>query len=173
MNRLESTETQIEELDAQIERTEEQLRHGTVRAEQSGVLNAASAIVAGDVITSGSVLATIIPVDESEFKVQIYVSSADMGNLKVGDEIKYNISALPSNQYGTVSGKVLSISQDALVQDGQYSGYFLVEGSIGNAELNDKDGNVGKIAIGMQTEAKIVTQTKTIIRYLLEKINLF
>ena len=75
--------------------------------------------------------------------------------------------------YGIVSGKVLSISQDVLVQDGQYSGYFLVEGSVGNTELRDKDGNIGKITIGMQTEAKIVTQTKTIIRYLLEKINLF
>ncbi len=173
MNSVESTEAQLRELDAQLERAEEQLRHGTVRAERSGIVNAASAIVAGDVIASGSVLATIIPVDESAFKVQIYVSSADMGNVKVGDGIKYNISALPSSQYGTVSGKVLSISKDALAQDGQYSGYFLVEGSIGNTELRDRDGNVGKITIGMQTEAKIVTQTKTIIRYLLEKINLF
>ena len=173
MSGLESADAQIKELDAQIERAEEQLRNGTVRAEQAGIVNAASTIVAGDVIASGSILATVIPVDESEFKVQIYVSSADMGNLKVGDEIRYNISALPSSQYGTVSGKVLSISQDALVQDGQYSGYFLVEGSVGNTELRDRDGNVGKITIGMQTEAKIVTQTKTIIRYLLEKINLF
>lgn len=173
MNSAESAEAQLRELDAQLGRAEEQLRHGTVRAERSGIVNAASAIVAGDVIASGSVLATIIPVDESAFKVQIYVSSADIGNVKVGDGIKYNISALPSSQYGTVSGKVLSISKDALAQDGQYSGYFLVEGSIGNTELRDRDGNVGKITIGMQTEAKIVTQTKTIIRYLLEKINLF
>ncbi len=173
MNSIESAEAQLRELDVQLERAEEQLRHGTVRAERSGIVNAASAIVAGDVIASGSVLATIIPVDEGAFKVQIYVGSADMGNVKVGDGIKYNISALPSSQYGIVSGKVLSISKDALAQDGQYAGYFLVEGSIGSTELRDRDGNVGKITIGMQTEAKIVTQTKTMIRYLLEKINLF
>ena len=77
------------------------------------------------------------------------------------------------NQYGIVSGTVTSISADTLVRDGQYSGYYLVECSIANTVLTDRDGNSGSVVIGMQVEAKIVTQKKTIIRYLLEKINLF
>ena len=71
------------------------------------------------------------------------------------------------------NGKVTSISADTLVQDGQFSGYYLVECSIANTVLTDKDGNSGSVVIGMQTEAKIVTQKKIIIRYLLEKIDLF
>lgn len=51
--------------------------------------------------------------------------------------------------------------------------YYLVEGSIENVELTDKAGNIGQVSVGMQAEAKIVIQKKTIIRYLLEKINLF
>ena len=60
-----------------------------------------------------------------------------------------------------------------VIQNGQYSGYYMVECSIANTVLTDKDGNSGSVVIGMQAEAKIVTQEKTIIRYLLEKINLF
>ena len=71
------------------------------------------------------------------------------------------------------NGKVTSISADTLVQDGQFSGYYLVECSIANTVLTDKDGNSGSVVIGMQVEAKIVTQKKIIIRYLLEKIDLF
>ena len=173
MNSLETVKTQIQEIDSKLEQTQEQITHGTITAERAGVINAASTIVTGDIIPSGNVVATIIPTNESAYKVQIYLNSADVGNVEVGDVIKYNITALPSNQYGIVSGKVLSISQDALLQDGQYSGYFLIEGSIDNAELTDKDGNSGKISIGMQTEVKIVTQEKSIFRYLMEKINLF
>ena len=101
------------------------------------------------------------------------IDNADVGRVKIGDEIKYNIAALPNSQYGTVSGEVKKIASDVLVQNGMYSGYYLVEGSIDAAELVDRDGNVGKIVAGMQTEVRIVTQRKTIIKYLLEKLNLF
>ena len=39
--------------------------------------------------------------------------------MKVGDEIKYNIAALPSSQYGVITGTVRSISQDVLTQNGE------------------------------------------------------
>ena len=48
-----------------------------------------------------------------------------------------------------------------------------MEASIENKTLKDKDGNRGQLAVGMEAEAKIVTQKKSIIRYLLEKIDLF
>jgi hypothetical protein len=54
-----------------------------------------------------------------------------------------------------------------------YSGYFLVEGTIDKVKLVDHNGNNGDVTIGMQVDAKIVTEEKSIIRYLFEKINLF
>ena len=173
LDRLDSINSQLLDLDNQIEQMQEQIEQGTVKAEQNGTINTLITIVSGDIISSGTQLATIIPQNESAFRVQIYVNSADIAGIEIGDKIKYNISALPSNQYGTITGKVLRISNDALIQDGKYSGYFLVEGSIDSMELVDKDGNVGAVTIGMETTAKIVTQEKSIFRYLLEKINLF
>ena len=169
----ESAKSQLEEINAKIQQIQEQISQGTIKAERNGTINAISKIVTGDTISAGTTIATIIPLSESEYKVQLYVSNSDIANIEMGDSIRYNLAALPSNQYGTVSGTVTSISTDALIQDGQYSGYFLVEGSIASTELSDKDGNIGSIGIGMQVEAKIVTQNKSIIRYLLEKINLF
>ena len=169
---LETAKNSQKDVDVQIDRAEEQLKQGTVKAEKAGVINQLATIVRGDNISSGSVFATIIPLNESELKAQIYISSAYVGKVKVGDTIRYNITALPSNQYGSVTGKVLSISQDAIVQDGNYSGYFLIEGSIDQTKLVDKDSNVGRVVVGMQVEAKIVTERKSIMNYLLEKINI-
>jgi len=173
LNSIDSLETALRQLETSIGQSAEQVGQGTITAEKDGVINEVKTVVAGDVITSGETIATIIPAGESEYKVHIYVSSSDIGNVKNGDRVRYNITALPSSQYGIPEGKVLSISKDALVSDGQYSGYFLVVASIDKSELHDRDGNTGTITIGMQTEAKIVTQEKSIIRYLLEKINLF
>lgn len=173
LTQLENLTSQLNELNTQIQQTEEKISQGTIIAEQSGVVSVISTLVKGDSITAGAQVATIIPPSESEFKVQLYVSNSDIANISVGDSVKYNLSALPSNQYGMVDGTVTSISADTLVQDGQYSGFYLVECSIANTTLSDNDGNSGSLVIGMQVEAKIVTQTRTIIRYLLEKINLF
>lgn len=173
LNSIDSMNAQLMELDTQIQKVSEEISHGTIKAERSGVISSVAALVNGDIISAGTHVASIIPVDESAYKVFIYVKSSDIGGIKQGNRIRYNLDALPSNQYGTPEGRVLKISRDALSQEGQYSGYFLIEGSIENAKLVDKDGNEASITIGMQTEAKIVTQEKTIIRYLLEKINLF
>lgn len=173
LNSRETVQKQLEELETQIQKTQAQIDQGTITASCSGIVNVLSAVVVGDTIASGTSIATIIPFQESEYKVQMYVSNSDIANIEVGDTIRYNLAALPSNQYGTICGTVTNVSSDAVIQDGQYSGYFLVEGSIANQELIDQDGNVGSVAIGMQTDAKIVVQNKTILRYLLEKINLF
>lgn len=173
LSEIEALETQLKDLNTQINQAEKQIEQATVLAERDGIVNAASEIVEGDVLSSGAVVATIIPGGESEYKVQMYVSNADIANLKVGDTVKYSLAALPRNQYGVVDGEITSISKDAIVQNGEYSGFFLVEGTIDNAELVDKDGNVGNITIGMQSDARIVTEKKRIIRYLLEKIDLF
>lgn len=169
----ESLNGQVDDLKTQIMQAEQQVAQGSILAGKSGTISVISTLVKGDTLTAGTPFATIIPPDESEYKVQLYVGSADIANVEVGDEIKYNITALPSSQYGLLTGKVRSISKDVLSQNGEYSGCYLVEGNVENKKLADRDGNAGKLAIGMQVEAKIVTERKTIIWYLLEKINLF
>ena len=173
LDRKDTLKREIAELTAQIKQTNEQLQQGTIKAEQDGVVNAINPLTVGDMLSSGTVFATIIPLKQTQYKVQLYVNNSDIATIKTGDLVKYNIAALPSNQYGMVDGYVTSISQDTMIQNGEYSGYYLVEASIDNVALSDKDGNTGHIGVGMLVEAKIVTQQKTIIRYLLEKINLF
>lgn len=173
LGKIDTLKMQLEEVKAQIKQVRTQIKQGTVNASIGGVLNVPNTIIKGDVIAAGTSLATIIPENETAFKVQLYVSNADIGNVKVGDEVKYNLAAFPSSQYGILKGQVTSISKDVLTRDGDYSGYYLVEASIENKTLKDKDGNQGQLAVGMEAEAKIVTQKKSIIRYLLEKIDLF
>ncbi|MBR2675173.1 MAG: HlyD family efflux transporter periplasmic adaptor subunit [Mogibacterium sp.] len=165
-------EEQIDELDTNIKLMKNQMKDAVIKAEQEGIVSTSARIVAGDILTAGTEIATIIPYDESEYSVYIYVSNSDIANIEVGDRIKYNLSALPSNQYGVVEGRVKKISADTIVKNEEYAGFFLVEGSIAKQKLEDKDGNTGDVSIGMQLEAKIVTEEKTIARYLLEKIKL-
>lgn len=165
-------ETGLDELRSQIKQTEEQINAGNITASRDGIVNVSQEISTGDVVTAGDMIGTVIPAGSNEFKVQIYVDNTSIGNLKEGDDIKYSIMSLPSNEYGYVNGKVLSISKDTLVMEGNNSGYYLVTGTIDAERLRDHNGNEGDIVIGMQVEAKIVTEKKRIISYVLEKMNM-
>lgn len=88
-------------------------------------------------------------------------------------KVKLNLDAFPRTEYGCLIGKVTSISQDLkLKQDNEY-GYYLVEASVQKDRLTDKSGKAVELKAGMSGQAKIVVGEKSILRYALEKMNLW
>lgn len=170
INKLNTCENNLMAVRSEMDRAINQINQGSIVAAKSGFINMAVSPVVGDVISAGSPIATIIPANESGYRVQMYVGNSDIVGIKPGDEIRYDIAALPRGQYGIVEGMVLRVSGDTIMQNGEYSGYYLIEGSIPDEILYDRDGNEGEIGIGMKVTARIVTERKTIIRYLLEKV---
>ncbi len=170
LNRLKACEDNITAIRTEIDRATNQIDQGRIVASRAGFVNMTASPVAGDVISAGMVVATIIPPDESGYKVQMYVSNSDITGIEVGDEIRYDVAALPCSQYGLVEGIVLRVSRDTAMQNRDYSGYYLIEGSIPDEVLRDRDGNEGEIGTGMEVVARIVTEKKTIMSYLLEKL---
>jgi len=172
LSNKESMKNALMDLDNKIEQTQQQIEACTTRATRTGIINRHKDVGIGDIVGVGEVLATIVPQDESAYRVQLYVSNKDIAGIEEGKRVKYNIMALPSRQYGTIEGNITYISKDTLIQDNQRSGYYVVEGTIHAGTVVDSDGNQATITTGMQVEGKIVTQQKRIINFLLEKINL-
>lgn len=173
LGKVSTLEEQLEEARTQIKQLEKQIEQASIVAGIDGIVNMMNPLVAGDVMSAGTAVATIIPHKGEQFKVQLYVSNADIGNIKEGAVVKYNLAAFPSNRYGILEGEITDISQDVITDEKGYSGYYLVEATIDNVTLADKEGNKGEITVGMELDAKIVTQRKSIIRWILEKIDLF
>jgi HlyD family secretion protein len=137
-----------------------------------GVINVMTEINKGDLLESGVTIATIVPANESRFKVQLYVPNKDIANIKVGDRIKYHFLALPYREYGELSGKIINIGIDSKIDQQRAESVYLVEAGIDNKPLYSYKGNKAEVKVGMLCEAQIITKTKKILYYLLEKINL-
>lgn len=167
-----AAESNLLELDYQIRKTQLDIEATTIKASQSGVINTLTDVTNGDILQAGTTIATIIPQEEQEYKVQIYMDDTSITGIKAGDKVRYTVGALPSNQYGTLTGTVVNISKDTKQQGDSAQGYYLVEATLEKKELRDKDGNEGEIAIGMTVDAQVVIQEKRIISYVLEKINI-
>ena len=172
LNERKTIENNIKDLEEQIKQTKLEIEYGTIRASGTGTINSIRELARGDIISAGTVVATIIPPQEGPAKVVLYVENTDIGNIEEGDRVRYNIAALPGSEFGEVTGTITRVSKDVTQNEGQYSGYYVVEGSLEQDTLTDSEGNRDKIALGMQLEARIITKEITIIRYLLDKLGL-
>ena len=161
------------ELQTNINKINTQIDQTVVKATKSGVINSSIELVTGDVLSSGTEVLTIIPEDNSEYKVSIYVSNEDIGKLRIGMEAKFNIYALPNREYGYLTGTITNISKDLKVDQSSGSGYYLVEAKLNNKTVYDAQGKKGTLKAGMTCEAQMITESKRILTYVLEKIDLW
>lgn len=173
ISNIDSFNTKKEELEASVTKLQSQVDSATVKATKTGVVNTNMELVKGDTLTSGTEVLTIIPDSDSKFKVNIYVSNANIGKLSEGMEVKFNVYALPNSEYGYVTGKVTKISKDLKVDSNNSSGYYLVEADVDNTVLYNAKGETADLKMGMACQAQMITENKRILTFLLEKLDLW
>lgn len=136
-----------------------------------GYVHVLKEVSTGSIVQPGEVMLSIIPKEESMYKINIAMPNHEVGKIKPGDRVDLNFHAFPKQSFGSLPGTVTSISTDAVIQDDGRS-YYIVEASIANVPLVNRKGERGEIRVGMTVEAYVITESKRVIDYILEKINL-
>lgn len=158
-----------------LEETVQQLifasEEGEIVAPISGVVNVLRDLNKGDIVQSGESIVSVIPTNESYYTMSLAVPNHEIGKITEGNEVNFHFAAFPKQNFGHLTGEIKSISTDSVIQQDGFS-YYTVEASIDNQPLMNRTGEQGEIRVGMAAEAFVVTDTKKIIHYLLEKINL-
>ncbi len=153
-----------------LESIEHSIKESVVVSPIDGKINVINEINVGDLISVGTDIATIIPVNDNMYRVEVFMPNSQIANIEIGNLIKYRFEALPYREYGSINGYITNISTDAKLNQ-NVSGYYL-QGSIEDKTIYSYKNKVAEIKIGMTCEAHAVTVRKKILFYLLEKINL-
>lgn len=169
---LDAVENSVETLEKNLNSTMINIQNSTISAPIDGTVNVINEVNMGDFIQAGMEIATIIPDNNSEYRVQLYVSNKDIANLKEGQAINYHFYALPYREYGAVEGKIVKIGTDAKVDQGTGMSYYPVEATVQNKPLYSYKGVKAEIKVGMTCDAQVITGSKKIMFWALEKMNL-
>ncbi len=149
------------------------MKQRTITAPSSGFVVMQKEINTGEMLQIGENLLTVIPSShQSALKAVIYVENKDISKIKVGNRIKYHFLSLSYKEYGEVYGSITHISKDAKIDSKTGKSYYPVEASIPTEKVVKANGKVNKIQVGMEAEAYVITDDKSIIKFFLEKINL-
>lgn len=143
-----------------------------VRSPADGMVQIVKEISQGELLQPGEEIVSIVPENGSTFIIQLSLPNRDVANIKEGDRIKYHFEALPYKEYGELEGSVSQISPDAVQGPDGRGSFYVVEADIENKPLYSHKGDSAQIRVGMVCEAYMVSESKKILYYLLEKIDL-
>ena len=169
---LVSCENKKREYENTLTQYKMQQKNGCVLATADGYISMKQELKTGTYVTEGSVICQILPEETESFYAEVYVENADIGRMKEGQQVKFEISAYPSGEFGYITGTVESIARDIRIDQSTGSAYYLVKAKCDTTTVTDRKGQTGSIRNGMACQAKVVVGRESVLRYLLEKIDL-
>ncbi|SEM76799.1 HlyD family secretion protein [Mucilaginibacter gossypiicola] len=161
-----SLKAQMRKLQSEGKSIEQEKDLYTLRAPVTGTVQNLRGIQSGSVIAANEIVAEISP--ETGMIAEIYVLPKDVGLIRPDIKVNFQVDAFNYNQWGLLTGKVLTVSNDIFTDNGQQP-YFKVRCLLDKNELKLKNGYVGRIKKGMSLQANFYVTRRTLFQLLYDK----
>lgn len=158
----------ISNLEKELNQLESNFGSLKVTAPVSGIIQEDSSLNVGDYIFANQHVLKIIPNNNHDFKIEMYVPTKDIGEITEGMNVIYRLNAFPSYDYKGAEGKIKSIDPD--IRQSNNSLMYCVYSDIDKTNFQNKNGNSFPLRAGIEVEARIVLEKVTLASYILRKI---
>ena len=162
-------ERQIRFLGAEVQRINQEQKNYIITAPISGRLVNFSGIQKGNFIIQGQNIGEISP--EESLVAECLVSPKDIGFIKVGQKVKFQVDTYNYNQWGLLEGKVKEIDQNITVNQQTGDAYFRVLCTMDKNFLALKNGYKGQIGKGMTLTARFHLTDRTLWQLLFDRVD--
>jgi hemolysin D len=116
LNDLSDAEKKAEEFSQDLVKAEQKTSEQILRSPIDGTVQQLALHTVGGVVTPAQQLMTIVPID-SHLEAEAMISNRDIGFVSAGQQAEIKIDTFNFTRYGLLQGKVISVSQDAIVRD--------------------------------------------------------
>ena len=180
--------SRLVEANAAVAAITARMKRQILTAPVDGVVQQLAVHTIGGVVTSAQQLAMIVPSDVV-LEIEALVPNREIGFVHVGQDVQIKVDAFNFTRYGLLHGRVLSVSQDAIVRDvspdktkdntpgaestssepkGQELNYA-VRVSLDRTQIQVDDA-LANLSPGMVVTAEIKTGSRAVITYLLSPL---
>ncbi len=123
LKELADAETQGQALDQELTKAAERERLKRIAAPVAGTVQQLSLHTVGGMIQPGQELMAIVP-DDTGIEIEAMVQNQDIGFVYEGEEAVIKLDAFPFTRYGTVAGKIKTVSEDAIASGNNNAAAF-------------------------------------------------
>ncbi len=167
---LSDAETKAHSLSKELAKAETRATQQALAAPIDGVVQQLAVHTVGGVVTPAQQLMVIAP-EQGHLEIEAYVENKDIGFVNEGQEAEIKIESFPFTHYGTVPGKVLSLSKDAVPIEKPVKGFFYsARISVEQPTIRVDNGKEVPLSPGMNVSAEIKTGQRRVIEYFLSPL---
>lgn len=156
------------ELQSVLGRQKGQLNRLEVRSPVDGIVKTYTVKTIGGVIAPGSVVAEVVPVGQ-QLQAFTRVIPRDIGNVRVGQKVQLKVQAYDYSRYGSIPGRVDSISAGTFQDEKTGEPYYKVRVNLERIYAGNQKGR-NLLVPGMTLTADILTDRTNLLMYLLSPI---
>lgn len=162
-------ERQIRSLGSEVQRINQEQKNYVITAPISGRLVNFSGIQKNNFLTQGQDIGEISP--EKSLIAECLVSPKDIGFIRTGQKVKFQIDTYNYNQWGLVNGQVQEIDQNIKVNQQTGEAFFRVLCKMDHQYLQLKSGYKGNIGKGMSFTARFHLIDRTLWQLLFDRVD--
>lgn len=165
---LQNAIKEVEQLDTEQQKLVLEINNAAVRANVDGVIQQSVDLQPGSILFANQKLAEITPT--TDLQVECSIKPSDIGYIRRGMPIKFQVDALNYMEWGMAEGNVKDISSDILTAENQQI-YFKAICSLKSDYLELKNGYRAKLKKGMTVNARMLITKKSLYSLLFEKMD--
>lgn len=145
---------------------ERRAERAIVIAPVNGTINRVMVSTRGGTVAPGAPIMELVP-SEDGLLIEVMISPKDIGSIRLGQKAKVSLTAYDSGVYGSLKGKVVSISPDAVINEKTGESHYIVEVRTSKIALIGKTGQRLPIGIGMISDVALLGDKRSVLSYLL------
>lgn len=164
---LNEAETEYSRVNVESSALADQVTRTAIKSPINGIVQKLYVNTVGGVIKPGDNLIEIVPT-EGGLLIEAKIKPSDIAFIYPGQKAVVKVTAYDFSIYGSLDGKVVTISPDTVI-DKNDNVYYIVKIQTDKKYLGSNDKPL-KIIPGMMVNVDIVTGQKTILEYILKPI---
>lgn len=165
MDELNSVVAEQSELRESLPRLQERVSRTIIRAPMAGIVSRLNFRTPGGFVNTGDVMLELVPTGEA-LMIEARIMPQDISRIRVDDDVRIRLSAYDSAKYGSVDGRVIRISPDAVVDDrNQGASHYLVDVAIEGELILEETGLAVTLIPGMTATVDVLSGKRTVFEY--------
>ncbi len=165
-NELETAQAELSTRRSAIPALTDKVRRTLVTAPVGGKINRVLVATKGGSVVPGSPLVEIVPSNDSLI-VEAQMNPKDIASVRIGQRAKVSITAYDSSIYGSLSGAVIAISPDAIINERTGESHYLVRVKTDRNALKGKLDENRPIGPGMLADVSLLGDKQSVLSYIL------
>lgn len=168
MQEISSAVAELSELAEALPALEERVGRTVVRAPVTGIINQLNFRTPGGYVNRGDIMVELVPTEDG-LAIEAQIKPADISNIRLDDLVRIRFSAYDASRYGTVDGRVIRISPDAVQDRDTGETNYLIDVQI-EGEILLETGEPVTFLPGMTATVDVLSGKRTVMEYIWQPV---